>query len=107
MNTIQNLILKLTFLLLVGFSGIANAVTLTNKISAVSTFSSNAGNIYTIKISGYELQTSASHTGELAQDAFFRKLNVTVEFDFGTYIPNYGYVGNKLTRLTIHSIDLP
>lgn len=107
MKAIQNLSLKLACLVFASFSSLANAVTLTNKITAISTYGNTTGNYYMVKVGGYELITSVPQTGDLAREAFLRKLTVIVDFDLGTFIPNYGYVGNKLNKITLQSIDLP
>lgn len=107
MQASRNLRRKFAYLVFASFSSLANAVTLTNKITAISTYSNTTGNYFMVKVGGYELITSVPQTGDLAREAFLRKLTVTVDFDFGTFIPNYGYVGNKLNKITLQSIDLP
>lgn len=107
MNTVRRFGLGMLSLILVGLTNTAYATTVTSTITSFGTYGNTSGNYYVVKIGGTEMTTSFSHSGELAREAFLRKLTVTVDFSYGTFIPNYGYVGNKLNTITIQSIDVP
>jgi hypothetical protein len=107
MNTVRRFGLGMLSLVLVGLTNTAYATTLTGTFTSFGTFGNTNGNYYVVKIGGIEMNTGLSHTGELAREAFLKKLTVTVDFSYGTFVPNYGYVGNKLNTITIQSIDLP
>jgi hypothetical protein len=107
MNTVRRFGLGMLMLFLAGLANTACANTLTGKITSFGTYGNTNGNYYVMKIGGIEMNTSLPHSGELAREAFLKKLTVTVDFSYGTLIPNYGYVGNKLNIITLQSIDLP
>ncbi len=107
MNTVRRFGLGTLGLILISLTNAADATTITSTITSFGTFGNTTGNYYVVKIGGTEMSTSFPHTGELAREAFLRNMKVTVDFSYGTYIPGYGYVGNKINTITIQSIDLP
>jgi hypothetical protein len=102
MKTMKSVMLQVALLGLVAFSDAAQAWTITNKITAFTTYSTQSGNYYLVTIGGVKMHTATQHMGELMREAFLRKLTITAEYD-----PPVPYYTAKVNTVTIQSIDVP
>jgi len=87
----------------------ANAATMTSKLNSfgVSYPAGTDTPTYTVRIgTNNYMSTSKALTAELLQEAFLRKLTVTIQYEQTGQIPNYGIFGN-IIAVTIQASDLP
>lgn len=107
MNMIQRRGLGLACLVLASLSNMAQADTITGKVTSYQIYTNTNGDHYNVTIGAYlyKLQ-SARAIGELLREAFLRKLTVTVNFTPTVSVPYTGLTG-YISVVTMQSSDLP